>query len=654
MQGGRVRIPGIAAFLALCVAVTATARANAQGAEDFEFFAVEAEVISASHRPQPIHLAPATVYVVSHEDIMTSGAQTLWDALRAVPGVDVVTTRTFQGEVGIRGLNRAVNNRTLVLLDGKTVLNGFADWVTWESIPVVLDEIDRIEVVEGAVSALHGANAVNGVINIITRSPENLPRGLVRYSSGQHSTNLGTAILTGWSSQADYKLSVGWRATNQFGNREALSSEVSKLHTQLRWRPSARTELGATAGFANVNTDLTTGSLGAAFDDGPTGFGRIDLRLRDTQLRAFWNRGRTFFRGLNALREPQEHYDTYDVSLQRTFDLPGLNALVVGGGYRHNTLRSMSADPSYVRQDLAAAFFEDTWSATPRLSFVISARLDRHPLTHWVLSPRGTAIFHPSPRNVFRISGGSSFRNPTLLENFLAFSQASPNPGTEIPNPPYETIRTSLVGNLQLEPERLQLYEVAYQARLGKLRTTITGYRYRLADMIRTSETVDLSSPPTLDLTTSFVNRGEIHAVGGEWAGDLRISRNVRTHLNYSYQSLRGETAYPRHKVNGGIRLTARGLTASLWAHWTDKSFWSKSLRPGSEVGRVESYGLLNSYFGYRFSGHLRGLEVGLSAFNLANNEHYQILPALGQGEPGQNGEIIRSRWLVSASYRLN
>ena len=166
----------------------------AQGGDLFEFFEEEAQVISASRRPQPIRQAPATVYVVKGEDIQP-GVYTLWDALRGVPGVDVMSNRTMYGAVSIRGLNKALNNRTLVLLDGKTVLDGDLNRINWEAIPVVLQDIDRIEVVEGPASAHYGANAINGVINIITKTPEQLQGVKLGYTTGELRTQLGSFLF---------------------------------------------------------------------------------------------------------------------------------------------------------------------------------------------------------------------------------------------------------------------------------------------------------------------------------------------------------------------------------------------------------------------------------------------------------------------------
>src|SRR5947209_7628332 len=139
-------------------------------AEDFlNFYKEEAAVVSASLRPQPAKQTPATVYVITQQDLKDSGATTFWDALRSVPGVDVVQYRTGQAEVGIRGLVLPFHNRVLVEMDGRSVLEGVFDHLLWESLPITMDQIDRIEVVEGPSSAISGANAVSGVINIISK-----------------------------------------------------------------------------------------------------------------------------------------------------------------------------------------------------------------------------------------------------------------------------------------------------------------------------------------------------------------------------------------------------------------------------------------------------------------------------------------------------
>jgi len=639
---------------AVVVVVLWGAALRAEESDELEFFAAEAEVVSASRQPQLQHRAPATVYVVTADEIRASGAQTLWDALRSVPGVDVMTTRTFQGAVGIRGLNSALNQRSLVLLDGVTVLNGFADFVTWEAIPVDLGEIDRIEVVEGASSALYGANAVSGVIHIITKDPEKMPRAEARYSGGQHHSNFGSLLMAGGGARFDSKLSVGWRSTNRFENPELTASEVGKVNGLLRWRPAPGWDLRLAAGGSNVNTQFSLMGAGAAFDDGKLGFGRLDVRRRDTHLRAFWNRGRSRYRELNFLQEPVAHYDTYDVMAEHSLQLPAHNALVVGGSYRRNTMLAPTFDPDHVRQDLGALFFENTWAVASPFNVVVSGRLDHHPLTDWMFSPRGSVIVHPGVRHTFRASAGTSFRNPTLLENYLDAGQAVPNSGVDVPNPPYQTLQYRFAGNLDLEPEKLHFYEVAYYGRWGRLGTTVTGYRYELRDLIETTLSQDPTGIPVFQVMQSFTNKGSAVGTGSEVGFDCRLGAGMRSFLNYSFQSVHGTQAYPRHKVNAGARYQSRGLDASLTGHWVDDSRWPRTLTGGTAPGDLDGYVLMDAHLGYRFKDHLDGWSVGLDVFNLLNHDHYQILPALSAAEPGQNGELLGSRWLLSLAYRIH
>ena len=186
-------------LLRTCVAIAASAStAVAQPTDLFEFFEEEARalrVITASRSSHDVRSAPATVHVVTRDDLDAYGVFHLWDALRGVPGVDVVAPRAANGIVSIRGLTRINNNRTLILLNGRRVLDGFIETLNWESLPVAYDEIDRIEIVEGPVSALYGGNAISGVINIITRQPEQVDNMQVSLTGGTRETGRAAALF---------------------------------------------------------------------------------------------------------------------------------------------------------------------------------------------------------------------------------------------------------------------------------------------------------------------------------------------------------------------------------------------------------------------------------------------------------------------------
>ena len=500
----------------------------------FEFFAAEAQVVTAARRPGAIRRAPATVYVVTREDIAASGAQTVWDALRGVPGVDVMSARTAHGEVSVRGLNRLQNNRTLVLLDGKTVLNGFFDYVVWEEIPVTLEEIDRIEIVEGPASALYGANAVNGVINIITRTPEQLDGGLVSATAGERQTLFGNLLYGDIRRRTSYKVGAGWRATNRFEDADQRAARVLKAHLLLSRQLSAGSRLQLSSGITRSEVQISTaGGAGLALVDGTSGFLRTDYSRGPTQVRAFWNWGRGTWEDFTLFGEPDTDYDTHDVTLERNLELSARNELTIGGSYRRNAMYSSMLQGEQIDQDLWALFLEDTWRYTPFLTLVASGRLDRHPLTHWVLSPRLSAIYHPGDRHVFRLSAGTAFRNPTLTENYVDASQSFANPGAPLPNPPFTTIRMEFVGNRDLDPEKLLFCEAAHSGRWGRLKTTAVGFHYRLRNTISGVMSGMDADSTTIAIQNSFGHEGTARVWGGELGAEFLFTRKTSFHANY-------------------------------------------------------------------------------------------------------------------------
>jgi outer membrane receptor for ferrienterochelin and colicin len=637
----------------LLILTTWVSLSRADSTDIFEFFGAEAKVVSASLEPQAIQRVPATVYVVSQDDIRASGAETLWDALRSVPGVDVIATKAHYGEVSIRGMNKPLSNRTLVLLDGKTVLNGYFDFVNWESIPVSIQEIDRIEIVEGPASALYGANALTGVINIITKRPEQLQGLHARLAADENGMRSGAFTAASAGPRLAYRASSTWHTGQRFEDDNLLSSEVAHAMGVVEFRPSPSTRVSVSGGLSNVNTQLSAGVIGSSFEDGMVGFLRADASRKDTRVRMFWNRGRTVMRGLNALSQPNLLYDAYDVNVEQTVPAGRRNSLVVGGSHRENTVRSRLFGPDRKEQELWALFLEDRWSPAPKLDVTASARFDHHPFAGNVLSPRGSVVFQPGPQHVLRASAGSAFRNPTLTENYVLFQTDSPNPGTDIPNPPYTTIRYAVLGNQALQAEKLILFELAHSGSFRRVRTTAVAFHYRLQDMITTSMTQNAASPPNFVVEQSFINDGAARAWGGELGVEAALSRVVTWIANYSYLSLTSDVAAggiyrqsPRHKANGSLRYRDGGWAAGVSANWVDRTRWSSVFSPGpsATLRTVDDYALVNVSASRTFGGPLVGFTLGATGFNVADHRHYEILP-------GQNGEVIGRRIVLTLSY---
>jgi iron complex outermembrane receptor protein len=391
-----------------CLVLSQTTALWATGDDAFQFFQEEAKVVSASRIPQSRSLAAATTYVVTSDEIKASGAQNIPDALRNVPGVDVMQTRTDQAEVSIRGLNHPLNNRTLILLDGKTVLDGFFDFIIWESIPVTMDEIDRIEVVEGPASAVYGANAVNGVINIITKTPEQLQGGQLSYSAGTRNQQLGSYVYGKQTEQLGYRMAGGWNSMNQFQDADQFASQAGKFNGLLDYKFSDQSGMSVSGGVTSLNTQTTTGVTGTAYDKGIVSFARTDYHYGDTRFKAFWNHGRTNFDEFQFPPNSNLDYDTYDAEIERSISLPFRNQMVLGSSYRRNTARGDALSPGLLAQDLWSAFLEDQWSIKDRCQ-----RSRRSPpfYPHHVFSSRKPDL-QPGSATSVSVVGGHGLSQP--------------------------------------------------------------------------------------------------------------------------------------------------------------------------------------------------------------------------------------------------
>ena len=636
--------------------------AHANAADIFDFFETEAHVsnvVTASRIPLSVQQTPATVYVITGEEIEAMGAQTLWDALRTVPGVDVMTTRTFYGEVSIRGLNKYLNNRILVQVDGRTVLNGLFDTVYWEGIPITMSEIDRIEVVLGPASALYGANAVNGVINIITKTPDQLKGGHIQYRMGEFRTHLASGVVGNRHKNLTYKTSVELRQTHQFEKPDTKASDVRKISGYLGYDDDSGLKLSLSGGFVDHTTQFATGGSGPPVIEGHTSFLRVDAQKKSTHLRAFWNRGRPRVRDFSPT-EITFNPDVYDVQLEHAFQSSDGLRWVVGASYRHSIMESDIYVQPHITQNDWAGFAEGVWLMNDKWSVVASGRADQNPNTGWIFSPKGSLIFLPNPQHVFRFSASTSFRNPTLTEAYIDIVQK-----INIPFP--IDVRLRAIGNSQTDPEKLHMYELAYTANFEKVNFKTVGFYYQLNKMISTPDfrLIEEALPKEILLQATFGNlKGGTKVWGGEWGAEVLFSQNAKGFVNYAYQHITGTLdavmpieGGPRHKVNVGIQTKKKGWSLVAWAHWVDKThYYIVDLQKlianlNVDTFQVTSFWLLNGRLSYDIPK--TGFSFGIEGFNLLNHKHYQIPGGGGEDVLDANGEVLHRRMNATVSYQF-
>jgi iron complex outermembrane receptor protein len=556
--------------------------------EDFSV-PYEETVVAAARRSQSSLEAPNATTVITGDEIRASGLTTIPELLRRVPGAEVMTMGWSSANLSIRGFNQRINNKVLVLIDGRPEYQDFLGVTLWPVLPIGVEEIERIEVIRGPAGALYGANAMLGVVNIITRAPGTGPKAELTGFVGNGTLAGGSFVASGGDA-VKYRASVGYQQADKFSRdfaegRPDVVSAVAEPNLALR---SARANLTAFYAF-NKNVSLSAsggvnrlftevygiGLLRNYFLDGTGGYAKVDFTGGPVKVRFFWNH-------LNAVAGPQyavrgqRSLDTtldsnvFDAEalFQQGFDLGGRHQLSVGVSGRLKRLAWGYIGP--LTQEIhGAAFVQDEWKLLSALSIVGSFRLDRHPLIDRgqpgvVPSPRLSVVFTPFEGNAFRGMVASAFRQPTFLESYV--NLPIPAPGA-----PGASVLTQ--GNRALVPESLLSFELGYRgeaARLG-LSWDVAAYVNFVRNLIVLSAVNPLAADRAFDeRSQSFLvgrstfdnDPGNYRAVGGEvgatWNAtrglDLRLSTALQTIASVENRPVCGPcTQAPAVKVNAGF-----------------------------------------------------------------------------------------------------
>ena len=186
----------------------AVPQADIPANEELELLKEEETVSIATRHEQPISQAPSNVYVITDEDIRHSGATDLPSVLRHVPGLDIMQVTGADFNVSARGDNQLFANKILVMVDGRSIYIDGEGLVFWKSLPVTLPEIKRIEVLKGPASVVYGFNAFDGVINIITKSAQEMKGTTLQFGGGELGTISSAAVQAGSAGKLDYRLST--------------------------------------------------------------------------------------------------------------------------------------------------------------------------------------------------------------------------------------------------------------------------------------------------------------------------------------------------------------------------------------------------------------------------------------------------------------
>jgi iron complex outermembrane receptor protein len=636
-------------FTALALAATAVAQQDLTqlSLEDL----MDTKVTSVSRKEQSLSRTASAISVITSEDIRRSGATNIPDLLRMVPGVDVAQIDANTWAITVRGLNGRFSNEVLVMLDGRNVYTPTFGGAFWDVLDLPLEDIERVEVIRGPGATIWGANAVNGVINIITKKPSETRGGMVVAGAGNLDQGFGTVQYGGsLGKSTDYRvytkyfnqdhlpgltgqdggdgwhlLRGGFRSDSRLSTKDKLMVQ-GDLYTGTEGQPSTFLPSVTSPGVQNIDSrvPLSGGFLYSVWD-------HVFSARSDTSLKISFDR-------YERDDELLEQRRTFDVEFQHHIAWGSRQDFVWGANYRNTDSHThgdleFSLNPANVNMQLFGLFVQDEIALVPdKLFLTAGIKLDHNYYTGFNILPSAGVVWTPNKRHMFWAAIAQANRTPAETDTGSRITFAS------FPGPGGVPALAGLVGNPHFDDEVLTAYQTGYRTTvLEHLSIDLAAYYGHYYKQQTTEPAAPFSettpAPPHLVLPVTYENlmHGEAH--GLEMAVDWKATDRWTLSPGYGFEQIHMHLD-PTSRDTGSV-LDAEGNTpvdgAQLRSHldlthgvaWDASTYFVDRLRSG----QIPSYTRLDTGLTWRWT---EGLAMSLVGQNLVKDRHLEFVDDSG------------------------
>lgn len=593
------------------------------------------KVSSVAKRDQTLQEAAASIYVITRDAIRNSGASTLPEALRLDPRLHVSQINATQYAIGIRGFTTDTNNKLLVLIDGRTVYTPTFSGVFWDHQDLLLEDVERIEVISGPGATLWGTNAVNGVINILTRSSATT----TGWHTSAHHGNLERGVQARYGANAGahasfriygkyYEIDTHKRTTGVSADDGAERGQLG-FRSDWQWGDDQLTLIG--------DTYKGTGDDRGIFSHDAIGVRALeDIEVSGSHLLARWQR--TFTDGSNLrLQAYRDHFkrqdnvlfqpevDTWDIELQHTLPI-GRHRLLWGGGYRHSDDQIdpglwLYFIPESRSLEWTNLFAIGEFDLTEALDLTLGLRAEHNPFNGMEYLPTLRLSWKHSPNNISWTSLSRAVRAPSRFERDAHLGAT--------PNGPW-----IVQGGPNFVSEVANVLEIGHRGEIHeKLSYSFTTYyhdwdRLRSATAVPVEYVNDISGPVygfELWANLQLIPRWQISLGGTRLYNNLEIKPESQ-----DPEGLDNPTLFNDPDYYGQLRSTFK---------ISDRQFLQISARYMGELVNqdVPSYTLIDAHYSYQLYHSLR---ITATAQNIADRVHYEY------GDEPVAVTFRRSAWL--------
>ncbi len=634
-----------------------TDEASNQPKFDFTQFSLEelknVEIVSVSRKPEKISEVPAAVYVITQDDIRRSGATSIPEALRLAPGVHVARKNLTEWAVNIRGLNNEFARNLLVLIDGRSVYTHVFSGVFWDIQDTVMEDIDRIEIIRGPGAAIWGANAVNGVVNIITKSAQKTKGWQAVVLGGNEEQSASLRYGGTYETDGDYRI------YGKFFNRGELSGVVNAIdNSYINYRselPSKEWRSGR-AGFRmdiSPGRGLPEGANNTYTIQGEAYQNRYDKQLKDDDTPAAENDttsitseaggGHILGRWKHTIshssetilqfyyNHDQKDYDpasgrvnTADVDFQHRFSLFDAHVVVWGVEYKYITDEfdnsdSVQLNPGYQDQHLVSTFVQDDLTLRPdRLYLTLGSKFEHNQVTGMEIQPSVRMRYTPTATHSFWAAVSRAVRIPSRIElNGIVEDKVN------LSGIPDDEVDVIILGNEDLSAEKVTAYEIGHRWQPRTYLWFNSAVFYHNYNDLIGEKRYFLEEDDDDTITSPYLytleNNKSGKSYGLELASDWQVRQNLLLSMAYTYlhndidqKEGFADSGAPRNMVS--VR-SQWDLTSKL-----DFDLWLRYVDSVPERG-VSSYTTLDARLGYQLTNNVEVSLVGQNLFEKGHEE---------------------------------
>jgi len=557
---------------------------------------LDVEVVSISRKAESVQRAAAAVFVISAEDIRRSGAHSIPEVLRLAPGLNVARISSSSWAITSRGFNSRFANKLQVLVDGRSIYSTMFSGVYWEASPVMLEDIERIEIIRGPGATMWGANAVNGVINIITKKPDqDDPASMVALMTGTKDLYRSAWRVDGGAGEFG-----SWRLSSQFKKHDSFTTDAGdeandawdEYLARLRWdqQLGERDNLTVSGHYYQSHMeyqylDVTPGPPYSQIEEDVMDF-------RTASFQTIWARELSETSGMK-LGLYFSHFDhnqqllheiqnIADVDFQHNFNISSNQAVIWGGSWRYhhdhmNGSPAISFNPDSVDGQVFSVFFQDDWSIVPdRLNLILGGKWEYRKETGDQGQPNVRMTWTPTEKTTWWGSVARAVRVPSRINRDIQMDMAMVPPGAMFPGSP--TMSTSMIGSDSMKPEELVAFETGFRFKPnGRLSLELVLFLNEY-DKLRILEMGEMQphpiyGPPIMMMPLEVSNGAGGRTQGGELTANWKPSSGCRFQLAYSYWDFKGAHVAP-HENNGMGRMVTPKHQVSLRGLFTPAKNW--------------------------------------------------------------------------------